>query len=253
MKVITLALAVVLAAAAGVAVAGLPAHRSTAGKRQMPASAPSAQQTTSAAPGPQQAAIDSDVRALEAMSPVESHPSRCYPAIPASQAAQPDLFARAFTDQLLTLNFNCQREDLLSWIQAESASSSEHLVVGLVPKDLRDKLAVYSLTQSSDGSAVPVPTASEWAAWRGRSAYTTGRIQKTFEPPQWSDAVASGQLSDAGITERQVDAEITTHWKQGSRVLSANKSISLVMNIEGPPHRARYGFVTAVIYQEVPA
>jgi hypothetical protein len=66
------------------------------------------------------------------------------------------------TFRLLTQNYQQPRADLVSWVQAESASSTEPRVVGLVPENLRPKLAVYSVTESSDGSAVPVPSPAIW-------------------------------------------------------------------------------------------
>lgn len=193
-----------------------------------------------------------DVRLLTALPPVQPGSSKDYPAISGSELLQPDLYARAFATELLTQDYQHSRAGLLAWVQAESAQSSEARVVGLVPAGLRSKLAVYSLTESADGSSVPIPSAPDWAAWQRKHAFTSVTVQKVVEPIKWSQAVAAGQLTDPGVTEREVDALVTTHWAEGKRQRTAKQSVALTFNLEGPPSRTTYGFVTAVIYTLVP-
>jgi hypothetical protein len=183
---------------------------------------------------------------------VQPGSSKDYPAISGSALLQPDLYARAFATRLLTQDYRHSRTGLLSWVQAESAQSSEPRVVGLVPASLRSKLAVYSLTESADGSAVPIPSVSDWAAWQRKHAYTSVTVQKVIEPIKWSQAVAAGQLTDPGATERELDALVTTHWTEGKQKRTATQSVALTINLEGPPSRITYGFVTAVLYTIVP-
>ena len=44
--------------------------------------------------------------------------------------------------QLLTQDYRTGRDELLAWVQSESAQSTEPLVVGLTPVELRGKLAL---------------------------------------------------------------------------------------------------------------
>ena len=135
--------------------------------------------------------------------------------------------------------------------QSESAQSTEPRVVGLVPKNLRGKLAVYSLTESIDGSSIPIPSSTEWAAWQRRGGYTTVTVQKVSEPLKWSQAVADGQLTDPGATARDVDAQVVTHWTAGRKHQTSAQSVALSLSLEGPPAHSGYGFVTAVTYDAV--
>ena len=224
---------------------GTPVVRPTSAT---PTAALSASPTLNAS---QSAGVASDLQLLAAMAPVSAATSTSYPALAGPTIAQPDLFAHAFAVRLLTQNYQQPRADLVSWVQAESASSTEPVVVGLVPENLRPKLAVYSLTESSDGSAVPIPSPIVWASLKHRHVYTTVSVQKVIEPLKWSDAVAEGELTDPGITEREVDAIVTTHWLQGKAHRTSTQSVALTMNLEGPPVRSGYGFVTAVLYNTV--
>jgi hypothetical protein len=69
-------------------------------------------------------------------------------------AQQPDLHAAEFVRRLLTQDYRQPRSEHLAWVQSESAQTSEPLVVDLVPRDLRPRLAVYSV---SDTTAQPAP------------------------------------------------------------------------------------------------
>ena len=72
------------------------------------------------------------------------------------ETGQPDLYAAAFTRTLLTQNYATPRRGLLGWVQAESAPTAEPTVIGLVPRRLRGRWAVFSLT---DGPVSPIPHA----------------------------------------------------------------------------------------------
>lgn len=204
-----------------------------------------------AVPTPANQGADADIDAMRAMTPVEARTSSTLKAIAGPATSQVDLFAATFVTELLGINYADQtREQLLSWIQAESATTNEHDVVGLIPSSLRTRLAVYSLSTSTDGSSVPVPSPADWAGWKKRGASASVKIQKVMEPPEWTAAVQSGEIQDPGVTERQVDAEVTTRWRDGSAIKTTSESISITMNLEGPPTRGHYGFVTSVLYNE---
>jgi hypothetical protein len=221
----------------------------SAGPAAPPVAAPGA--LTGALTPAQSAGIASDIASLTAAPAVTPATSSRYPAITGAARFQPDLYARQFATRLLTQDYRTSRADLLAWVQSESVQSSEPRVVGLVPAELRPKLAVYSVTQAVDGSAVAVPSQRDWAQWAARRAFTTVTIQKVVEPLKWSEAVASGELVDPGITAREIDAVVVTHWTERGTQKTSTHSIALSLSLEAPPAHNGYGFVTAVTYQSV--
>jgi hypothetical protein len=221
----------------------------SAGSLVPPVSAPGS--LTGALSPAQSTGIASDIALLSASPSVAPATSSRYPAITGLARSQPDLYARQFATRLLTQEYRTPRADLLAWVQSESVPSSEPRVVGLVPVELRPKLAVYSVTEALDGSAVPVPSQRDWGDWAARRAFTTVTIQKVVEPLTWSEAVASGELVDPAITAREVDALVVTHWTERGKAKTATHSIALSLSLEGQPSRDGYGFVTAVTYQSV--
>jgi hypothetical protein len=221
----------------------------SAGSPAPPVSA--AGELTGALTPAQSAGVASDIALLTAAPAVAPATSSRYPAISGAAKSQPDLYAREFATRLLTQDYRTPRTELLEWVQSESVQSGEPRVVGLVPAELRPKLAVYSVTEAIDGSAVPVPSQRDWADWAARRAFTTVTIQKVVEPLKWAEAVASGDLVDPGITAREVDALVVTHWTERGTPKTSTHSIALSLSLEGPPSRAGYGFVTAVTYQSV--
>ncbi|HRY09580.1 MAG TPA: hypothetical protein P5544_06365 [Candidatus Nanopelagicales bacterium] len=159
---------------------------------------------------------------------------------------QPDLYAAEFVRRLLTQDHRTPRTAHLGWVQAESAQTSEPLVIGLVPLELRGRLAVYSVTDSTDGPA-PVPTQQEWEALAAQGGSQTAQIDRVGIPLAWSNAVAAGRITDPGITGREVLATVTRH--TGASV--TRWSVAIALNLQGPPTRATWGFVTAVTYRAV--
>jgi hypothetical protein len=231
---------------------GAGARRSvpTRAAESQPPAAATGQLTSTIAPE-QSADIANDIARIRAMPDVGPAASKRYPTISRDQRSQPDLYARAFVGELLTQDYRAPREQLLAWVQSEAALSSEPMVVGLVPVDLRSKLGLWSVTDAPDGSPTPIPSDSEWAAWGQRNAYTTVKILRVTEPAKWASAVAAGQLTDPGITSRDVDAEETTHWTDGKAKRESVQSVTLSINIEGPPSQTAFGFVDAVTYDAV--
>jgi hypothetical protein len=197
------------------------------------------------------AAVANDIARLAAMPDVRPATSAAYPAIPAGERTQPDLYARAFATELLTQDYRTNRNDLLAWAQSETAQCSEPLVVGLVPADLRHKLGLWSLTDTTDGYESPIPSAAEWKAWSDRSAHSTVTILRVTEPAKWAEAVSAGRLSDPGVTARDVDAEVTTQWIDHGHAKASMRSVSLSLTLEGPPSLTGYGFVNAVTFDSV--
>jgi hypothetical protein len=196
---------------------------------------------------PQQTALRLSLARMRDQVPVAPATSAQHPAVSWQARLQPDLYAAAFTAQLLTQDYRTGRGQLLAWVQSETAPSTEPLVVGLTPVGLRGRLALWSV-QDDTGSPAIVPSPSAWTALAQRRGYATVQIQKVTEPVSWAAAVAGGQITDPGVTARQVDAEVTLHTTDHGRATATATSVSLTVQLEGPPTRAGYGFVVAVIY-----
>lgn len=192
--------------------------------------------------------VAQDITLLRTVSPVAASSREAL--IGGDAASQPDLYAAEFVRRLLTEDFRKPRAEHLAWVQAESAQTSEPLVVGLVPRDLRDRLAVYSVTEAS-GQEPAVPSAKSWASLAVQQAYTTVHIDHVEEPMAWSTAVSSGRISDPGITGREVSATVTLHYLKAGRPVSSTSSIDMTLNLEGPPTRSSWAFVTAVTYSSL--
>jgi len=171
--------------------------------------------------------------------------------LPPEVTGQPDLFARAFVTHLLTQDYRSPRADLLAWVQAHSSTSPEPLVMGLVPADLKDRWAVFSVTDSSAGLA-PVPSPAEWDRLARLDARTSVEVQRVSQPYAWTSAVASGRITDPGVTGREVTALVTLHTVEGGRPHTTTTSVALSFNLEGPPTAARWGFVTLAAYSVAP-
>ena len=195
----------------------------------------------------QQTGLQQSLTQMRAEVPVAPATSAQYPAVSSQARLQPDLYAAAFARELLTQDYRTSRVDVLAWVQSESAPSTEPLVVGLTPVGLRGRLALWSV-QDDTGSPAIVPNQNVWAALAARQGYTTVRIQKVTEPVSWADAVANGEITDPGVTARQIDAEVTLHTTDHGQSTTAASSVALTIQLEGPPARGGYGFVVAVIY-----
>ena len=196
----------------------------------------------------QQRDLEQSIKAMRALAAVEPATSPQYPAVSGQARQQPDLYAAAFAGELLTQDYRTSsRQELLAWVQSESAQSTDPLVVGLTPVDLRSRMAVASVQDGINGLA-PVPSQSDWAKLAGRHGHTTVQIQHVSEPVNWASAVANGQITDPGVTARQVDAEVTLQTTNQGKTTRQRFSVSLVINLEGPPARNGYGFVAAITY-----
>lgn len=185
------------------------------------------------------------LRAMPAPSPDPAQRDR----IPDEARSHPDLYAAGFVTALLTQDYRTPRRQFLAWVDAEAATTTEPLVVGLVPVELRDRLAVYSVTEQSDGPGTsPVPSAAEWARLAALGGYTTVADVRVSEPLAWSNAVDAGRVTDPGVTARQVTATITLHTTAAGRESATRSSVSVTADFEGPPSRTSWGFVNVVLY-----
>ena len=127
--------------------------------------------------------------------PVAPATSAQYPAVSSQARLQPDLYTAAFAAELLTQDYRTSRDDLLAWVQSESAPSTEPLVVGLTPVGLRARLALWS-AQDDTGSPAIVPNQAVWAALAARRAIRQSgsrRSPSTF--PGWTLLLAARSLT----------------------------------------------------------
>jgi hypothetical protein len=111
-------------------------------------------------------------------------------------------------------------------------------------------MAVASIQDGVNGPS-PMPSQRDWAELARRQGHTTARIQRVTQPVSWARAVADGQITDPGVTARQVDAEVTLHALDHGKPTAVRYSVALVLNLEGPPVRDGYGFVAAITYNVV--
>lgn len=199
----------------------------------------------------QSVALDGQIARLRDMTP----PTPTTPTGPRSitdeASEHPDLYAREFVKHLLTHDYRTPRTQLLAWVQSEAVQTFEPLVIGMVPPQLRDKWAVFSVTDSTGGMA-PIPVKDEWARLAQLHGYTTVEVQRVSEPMAWSSAVSSGRITDAGVTGREVTAQVTLHTVQDGRAKQSVSSVALTLNLEGPPVRPDWGFVTVVTHTDIP-
>jgi hypothetical protein len=259
-----LAIAAVLLATL-LALAAIASHRTTHHQATAPA-APSARKSARPTTGSDHTASKTDPHSkasplsqddrsaltgslqwLRSMQPVAAKKTRGQPVISGQDRSQPDLYAAALVRGLLTQDYATPRSNLLAWVQTQAAPTAEPSVVGLVPKQLRPKLAVASVQEGFDGPG-PIPAPGVWDVLAARHGHTTVQIQRVTEPVTWSAALANGQISDPGITARQVDAQVTLHTRQNGQKHTSVTSVALILNLEGPPVRERYGLVLLVDY-----
>jgi hypothetical protein len=139
----------------------------------------------------------------------------------------------------------------LAWVQRESARTDEPLVTGLVPPELRDRVALFSVTGRGEGPS-PVPSPAEWTSLRTQRARTTVVVQRVTEPLVWSNAVEAGRISDPGVTAREVTALVTLHTVTDGRPTTSTTSVALTLNLAGPPTRDTWAFVAVITYRAVP-
>jgi hypothetical protein len=196
----------------------------------------------------QQRELEQSINRMRAVAPIEPATTPQYPAVSGEARQQPDLYAAAFVGELLTQDYRTSsRKELLAWVQSESAQSTDPLVVGLTPAGLRGQMAVASVQDGINGPA-PVPSQSDWAKLGSRQGHTSVQIQHVSEPVSWASAVANAAITDPGVTARQVDAEVTLQTTDQGETVLQRFSVSLVINLEGPPVRDAYGFVAAITY-----
>lgn len=190
-------------------------------------------------------ALARDIAALNAASPPP--PGATPAAITGLTTKQPDLYAAEFVRRLLSQYYDTSRDDQIRWVQSESGQTRDPAVVGLVPPNLRDRLATYSVTAATQGDN-PIPDAATWASLGHVHAFTTVTILNVDEPLAWADAIADGKVQDPGVTAREVAATVTRHIRHETY----SYSVDLTLNLEGPPSYPTWRFITLVTYTSIP-
>jgi len=122
--------------------------------------------------------------------------------------------------------------------------------MGLIPAPARPTWAVTSVTDSSEGTPA-VPDQREWDLLASVSGYQTVDIQRVSEPYPWVAAVAAGRISDPGVTAREIVAVVTRDTLENGQPRTVRSSVVLGINLEGPPTRDTWAFVTLVTYTSI--
>lgn len=170
------------------------------------------------------------------------------PRIAGPAAEQADLYAAEFVRRLLSRDYaKVSRDSHLTWVQAESAATTEPLVIGLVPESSRERFAVWSVTDETAGPS-PVPDQSEWSKLASQRTMDAARIERVQQPVVWTNAVASGRITDPGVTAREVSAMVTRTSPAGTQRFS----VAVSLNLEGPPARAAFGVVGVITFTSIP-
>lgn len=194
--------------------------------------------------------VQEQLAELRAMPAIQPDP-RLRGRISAEARTQPDLYAAEFVRMLLTQDYGRPREEHLAWVATEAGTTAEPLIVGLVPPQLRDRLAVYSVVAQGDGAASsPIPSAADWARLGTLGAYTTVSDIRVSEPLAWSNAVEAGRVTDAGVTAREITATVILHTTAGTN--ASRSSVSLTADFVGPPTYPTWRFVNVVLYTSLP-
>ncbi|WP_150132627.1 hypothetical protein [Intrasporangium calvum] len=222
------------------------------GSLESPKDAPEVIPEATAAPEILEQVVQEQIAQLRAMPKTEPDP-RLSDRIPSEARSHPDLYAAEFVRVLLTQDYGRPRQEILTWVATEAATTAEPLVVGLVPPELRDRLAVYSVAEQSSGpDSSPVPSAAEWARLAALRGYTTVTDIRVSEPLAWSNAVDAGRVTDPGVTAREITATVTLHTTAAGVTSAARSSVSLIADFVGPPTRPSWGFVNVVLYTSLP-
>jgi hypothetical protein len=165
------------------------------------------------------------------------------PPVPAQERTQPDLYARAFFTALFAHPYaGVTRGQMLAWIQSQQAATT--FITGGSPAQ-RNRLLVESGSDpawSNHGFAA-LPDEATWAqASAGRMSVRIDRLT-CLTPPDWEQAIAAGEVTDPGLTERLVSGDITTAWTHGGQRQSQKVSVALTLLLEDPPTAGQYGVV----------
>lgn len=203
-------------------------------------------------PEPSQSNDTKDVALREGVARLASTPlyasESAPPRITGAATEQADLYSAEFVRRLLSRDYaKVSRDSHLAWVQAESAPTTEPLVIGLVPESARDRFAVWSVADATTGPA-PVPAQDDWSQLASQRAIDAAQIERVHQPTVWTNAVASGRITDPGVTAREVSATVVRTSDAGTQRFS----VAVSLNLEGPPVRSAYGVVGVITFTSIP-
>jgi hypothetical protein len=129
--------------------------------------------------------------------------SPAFPAVDRADSQAPSLYALAFTQELLDLDFaTSTRQELLAWASDNNAPNS----TVAMPAAIQDKLLAASLTFSP----TPIPTTAQWSQLA--ATHTSWRVSGlvTSVSPLWTELLATGwQPVDPLMTMYDVSGTFT--------------------------------------------
>lgn len=96
-----------------------------------------------------------------------------------------------------------------------------------------------------------MPTEQDWQGLGLKHGYTTVIVDRVEEPLAWTNAVASGRITDPGATARDVTATVVLHTNVDGKPRIVQFSVAVTLNLEGPPTRDRWGFVAVISYTSI--
>ena len=266
--IVAAALAVALAASAGVVLVG--SHHDTADVSH-PAVTRSAngpaRSTHSATPAPRsrppksrveppataiekqvdtelaQAETPASVTAAEATSVPAPATSGAYPSIPLADRSDPTAYAIAFATELLDTNYAAQsRAALLAWAEHEEAPNT----LPGVPASVAGKALVLSLADPGlpGGTPSPTPSASQWATNAEEGVTQSVEDVAAEVDPDWAQIIAEGwQPRDPRMTIETVTGTATDS-TDGQAATPESFSLTLTLGTAAHMH-AGYGAVAA--------
>jgi len=162
----------------------------------------------------------------------EAATSMAFPPIAVSDVQAPSTYARAFTQELLDVDFaTSTREELLAWASYNNAPNS----IVTIPALINLKLLPASLTMSP----TPVPTLTQWRALSAtRTTWRVGGLV-TSVSPVWTQLLATGWLTvDPLMAMYDVSGTLTVTTPSHSRVV---QSIFFVLTLAGASWHAGLG------------
>ena len=160
--------------------------------------------------------------------------SATFPAIDAADSETASLYAVAFTQELLDLDFaSSSRVELVAWVNYNNAPFS----LGDLPEALSTKVLVISLGERPS----PLPTPSQWAALaRARTRWHVSGLVVSVNPA-WTQALSAGWVPvDPLMAIYDVSGTLTVTTPGRAPVL---ESIAFALTLGGATLHPGYGAV----------
>ena len=164
--------------------------------------------------------------------------SRHFGPIDSADVSSPSLFAMAFTQELLDINFaRSTRTQLLAWADDNDAPYS----LGGVPASLASRVLVVSLTAVSSPGTSPVPSVTMWSTFAAsRTTWSVSGLVVSVSPT-WTQALSAGwEPVDPLMGIYDVSGVLTISTPGHDAVV---KSVSFALTLGGALLHPGYGAV----------